>query len=199
MGNFDVVKTSLEARGYMVRVFSTGKEAADYLDATVDGTSVGFGGSATLDALGLYERLGTHNQVVWHWKQEDKDAARREAMTTSVYLTSVNALAETGELVNIDGAGNRAAAMLFGHEKVFYVIGRNKLAPTYEEAVWRARNIAAPQRARQLGKKTPCAVKCDRCYDCKSPERVCRGLVTLWGPMMGMEAEVLLVDEELGL
>ena len=199
MGNFNVVKTSLEARGYMVRVFSTGKEAADYLDAAVDGTSVGFGGSATLDALGLYERLGTHNQVVWHWKQEDKDAARREAMTTGVYLTSVNALAETGELVNIDGAGNRAAAMLFGHEKVFYVIGRNKLAPTYEEAVWRARNIAAPQRARQLGKKTPCAVKCDRCYDCKSPELVCRGLVTLWGPMMGMEAEVLLVDEELGL
>lgn len=199
MGNFNVVKTSLEARGYMVRVFSTGKEAADYLDAAVDGTSVGFGGSATLDALGLYERLGTHNQVVWHWKQEDKDAARREAMTTGVYLTSVNALAETGELVNIDGAGNRAAAMLFGHEKVFYVIGRNKLAPTYEEAVWRAQNIAAPQRARQLGKKTPCAVKCDRCYDCKSPERVCRGLVTLWGPMMGMEAEVLLVDEELGL
>ena len=199
MGNFNVVKTSLEARGYMVRVFSTGKEAADYLDAAVDGTSVGFGGSATLDALGLYERLGTHNQVVWHWKQEDKDAARREAMTTGVYLTSVNALAETGELVNIDGAGNRAAATLFGHEKVFYVIGRNKLAPTYEEAVWRARNIAAPQRARQLGKKTPCAVKCDRCYDCKSPERVCRGLVTLWGPMMGMEAEVLPVDEELGL
>ena len=199
MGNFNVVKTSLEARGYMVRVFSTGKEAADYLDAAVDGTSVGFGGSATLDALGLYERLGTHNQVVWHWKQEDKDAARREAMTTGVYLTSVNALAETGELVNIDGAGNRAAATLFGHEKVFYVIGRNKLAPTYEEAVWRARNIAAPQRARQLGKKTPCAVKCDRCYDCKSPERVCRGLVTLWGPMMGMEAEVLLIDEELGL
>ena len=199
MGNFNVVKTSLEARGYMVRVFSTGKEAADYLDAAVDGTSVGFGGSATLDALGLYERLGTHNQVVWHWKQEDKDAARREAMTTGVYLTSVNALAETGELVNIDGAGNRAAAMLFGHEKVFYVIGRNKLAPTYEEAVWRARNIAAPQRARQLGKKTPCAVKCDRCYDCKTPERVCRGLVALWGPMMGMEAEVLLVDEELGL
>ena len=199
MGNFNVVKTSLEARGYTVRVLSTGKEAADYLDAAVDGTSVGFGGSATLDALGLYERLGTHNQVVWHWRREDKDAARREAMTAGVYLTSVNALAETGELVNIDGAGNRVAATLFGHEKVYFVIGRNKLVPTYDEAVWRARNVAAPQRARQLGKKTPCAVKCDRCYDCKSPERVCRGLVTLWGPMMGMAAEVLLVDEDLGL
>ena len=91
------------------------------------------------------------------------------------------------------------AATLFGHEKVYFVIGRNKLAPTYEEAVWRARNIASPQNAKRLGKKTPCAVSGDRCYDCKSPERICRGLVTLWGPMMGMEAEVLLVDEDLGL
>lgn len=196
---FDAVKQNLEARGYAVRVFSTGKEAADYLDAAVDGTSVGFGGSATLEALGLYKRLGTHNQAIWHWKWEDPAAARRAAQATDVYLTSVNALAETGELVNIDGAGNRAAATLFGHEKVYFVVGRNKLAPTYDEAVWRARNIAAPQRARQLEKKTPCAAKCDRCYDCKSPERICRGLVTLWGPMMGMAAEVLLVDEDLGL
>ena len=197
--NFDAVKQNLEKRGYTVRVFSTGKEAADFLDAAIDGKSVGFGGSATLDALGVYERLGKHNETVWHWKWEDPAAARREAMTADVYLTSVNALAETGELVNIDGAGNRVAATLFGHEKVYYVIGRNKLAATYHEAVWRARNVAAPQRARQLGKKTPCAVKCDRCYDCRSPERICRGFVTLWGPMMGMEAEVLLVDEDLGL
>ena len=196
---FDTVKQNLEARGYAVQVFSTGKEAADYLDAAIDKTSVGFGGSATLEALGLYERLGTHNQTVWHWKWEDKDAARQEAQAAGVYLTSVNALAETGELVNIDGSGNRVAATLFGHEKVCFVIGRNKLVPTYDEAVWRARNIAAPQRARQLGKKTPCAVKCARCYDCQSPERICRGLVTLWGPMMGMAAEVLLVDEDLGL
>ena len=197
--NFDAVKQNLEKRGYTVRVFSTGKEAADFLDAAIDGKSVGFGGSATLDALGVYERLGKHNETVWHWKWEDPAAARREAMTADVYLTSVNALAETGELVNIDGAGNRVASTLFGHEKVYYVIGRNKLAATYHEAVWRARNVAAPQRARQLGKKTPCALKCDRCYDCKSPERICRGFVTLWGPMMGMEAEVLLVDEDLGL
>lgn len=196
---FDTVKQNLEARGYAVRVFSTGKEAADYLDAAVDGASVGFGGSATLEALGLYERLRSHNETVWHWKWEDKAAARREALTADLYLTSVNALAETGELVNIDGAGNRVAATLFGHRKVYYVVGRNKLAPTYDEAVRRARNVAAPQRARQLGRKTPCAVSCDRCYDCKSPERICRGLVTLWGPMMGMEAEVLLVDEDLGL
>ena len=118
MADFETVKKNLEARGYAVRVFATGKEAADYLDAAIDGKSVGFGGSATLDALGLYERLGSHNRTIWHWKWEDKDAARREAMVSDVYLTSVNGLAETGELVNIDGAGNRAAATLFGHEKV---------------------------------------------------------------------------------
>ena len=196
---FDTVKQNLEARGYTVRVFPTGKEAADYLDAAIDGKSVGFGGSVTLDALGLYERLGTHNRTVWHWKWEDKDAARREALTTEVYLTSANALAETGELINIDGSGNRVAATLFGHEKVIFVVGRNKLAPTVDAALWRARNIASPQNAKRLGKKTPCTLKGDRCYDCRSPERICRGLVTHWGPMIGMEAEVLLIDEDLGL
>ncbi len=195
---FDSVKKNLENRGYTVRVFSTGAAAVEYLDAAIDQRTVGLGGSATLESLGIYERLGAHNQVIWHWKQE-AGTARREAMTADIYLTSVNALAETGELINIDGTGNRAAATLFGHEKVFFVVGRNKLAPTEEAAVWRARNVAAPQRARQMGRKTPCAAKGDRCYDCTSPQRICRGLVTLWGPMMGMEAEVLLIDEDLGL
>lgn len=199
---FDTVKKNLEDRGYAVQVFPTKQEAADYLDAAIDGKSVGFGGSATLNALGLYERLGSHNRTVWHWKQEAAPA-RREAMDTDVYLTSVNALAETGELVNIDGTGNRVASTLFGHEKVYFVIGRNKLVPTCDQAVWRARNIAAPLRAKQmaeqLGIKTPCAIKGGRCYDCKSPQRICRGMVTLWGPMMGMEAEVILIEEDLGL
>ena len=195
----ETVKKNLEDRGYTVRLFPTGAEAADYLEDTVAGKTVGFGGSVTLDALGLYERLGKRCKTIWHWKWEDAAAARREAQTADIYLTSVNALAETGELVNIDGAGNRVASTLFGHEKVYFVIGRNKLAPTVDAAVWRARNIASPRNARRLGRKTPCAVKGDRCYDCRSPERICRGLVTLWGPMMGMEAEVLLIDEDLGM
>ena len=198
MGIFDTVKKNLEDRGYAVEVFASGAEAAAYLDGAVDGKSVGFGGSLTLDQLGLYDALGKHNTVVWHWKQ-DAGPARREGMFTDVYLSSANGLAETGEIINIDGNGNRVAATLFGHEKVYLIIGRNKLAPTYEEALWRARNIASPKNAQRLGKKTPCAVKGDRCYDCKSPDRICRGLVTLWGPMTGMEAEVLLVDEDLGL
>ena len=119
-------------------------------------------------------------------------------MTAEHYITSVNGLAETGELINIDGTGNRVASTLYGHKKVWFVVGRNKLAPTYEEALWRARNIAAPKNARRLKRKTPCAVKADRCYDCKSPERICRGLVVLWEAIGSMEMEVVLVDEALG-
>ena len=198
MADFSKVKKILEDRGYAVRTFASGAEAAAYLDGAIDGRTVGFGGSGTLDAIGVYERLEKHNTVIWHWKQP-ADEARRAAMQAQVYLTSANALAETGEIVNIDGVGNRLAGTLYGHEKVYFVIGRNKLTPDYEQAVWRARNVAAPQRARQLGKKTPCAVKGDRCYNCKSPDRVCCGMTTLWAPMMGMEAEVLLIDEDLGL
>ncbi|MBE6995120.1 MAG: lactate utilization protein [Ruminococcaceae bacterium] len=194
---FETVKKNLEDRGYGVQVFATAAEAAAYLNEQIDGKTVGFGGSMTLKDMGLYELLGSHNETHWHWV--DGPAARTRAKDAQVYLTSANGLAENGDIINIDGAGNRVASTLFGHEKVYIVIGRNKLAPTYEEALWRARNIAAPKNAQRLERKTPCAVSGDRCYDCKSPDRICRGLVVLWGPMMGMETEIVLVDEDLGM
>jgi hypothetical protein len=179
-------------------MFASGAEAAAYLNDVIDGATVGIGGSVTVQELGLYDLLASHNTVFWHWRQ-DVAAARQKAAAAEVYLTSVNGLAETGELINIDGVGNRVASTLYGHKKVYFLVGRNKLAPTYEEALWRARNIAAPKNAQRLGRKTPCAVRGDRCYDCKSPERICRGLVVHWGPMAGMEMEVLLIDEDLGM
>ena len=194
---FDTVKQNLETRGFSVRTFATAAEAAAYLNEAIDGKTVGFGGSVTLKDMGLYELLGSHNEVHWHWVNGPEE--RKAAMRTQVYLSSANGLAETGEIINIDGGGNRVASTLYGHEKVYLVIGRNKLAPTYDEALWRARNIASPKNAQRLGRKTPCAVKGDRCYDCKSPDRICRGLVVLWGAMMGMETEVILVDEDLGM
>ena len=194
---FDTVKKNLEARGFSVRTFATAAEAAAYLNEAIDGKTVGFGGSVTLQDMGLYELLGSHNEVHWHWVNGQEE--RKTAMGTQVYLSSANGLAETGEIINIDGSGNRVASTLYGHENVYLVIGRNKLAPTYDEALWRARNIASPKNAQRLGRKTPCAVKGDRCYDCKSPDRICRGLVVLWGAMMGMETEVILVDEDLGM
>ena len=182
-----------------MHTFAGAEDVAAYLLENIQQTTVGIGGSATVEALNVYDKLVAQNKVVWHWRVEDKAAARVEAMQTEVYLTSANALAETGEIINIDGSGNRCASMFFGHQRIYYIIGRNKLTADYDSAVWRARNVAAPKRAQQMKRKTPCALKADKCYDCKSPERICRGMVTLWGPMSGTQVEVVLVDEDLGL
>ncbi len=191
------VCANLQARGFSARIFPDGQSAADYLDSVIDGASVGFGGSVTLREIGVYDRLARHNEIHWHWTGDDAQE-REQAMTAEVYLSSVNGLSEDGEIVNIDGAGNRVSSTLYGHKRVYFVVGQNKIAPTYEEALWRARNVAAPKNAQRLGMKTPCAVRADRCYDCKSPQRICRGLVVLWRPMLGVETEVLLVRENLG-
>ena len=200
--DFTKVKKALEARGYTVTVCPTKEDAAAYLNKEIDGTSVGFGGSMTLKELGLYETIPTHNEFWSHWAPPEgmtPDEARIAAMSTTVYLASVNGLAETGEIINIDGFGNRLAGMLFGHEKVYFVVGRNKLAPTYDEALWRARNIAAPKNALRFNVATPCVANGGKkCFDCKSPERICRGLVVLWRCMMNSDMEVGLVDEDLG-
>jgi len=194
--DFTTVRKNLESRGFSVREFPDRAAAAAYLNGAIDGVSVGMGGSVTLDDMGIFDLLSAHNQVYWHWKQGPE--ARIGAMTADVYLSSVNGLAETGEVINIDGSGNRAASMLYGHKKLYLVVGRNKLAPTYDAALSRARNIAGPKNAQRLGRRTPCAVKGDRCYDCKSPDRICRGLVVLWEPTLGTETEIVLIDEELG-
>ena len=198
------VAAALQKRNMEAYYCPTAAEAVEkVLELIPAGDVVSWGGVATVDELGIKGRLRSRNQPVIDRDTartpEERTAMLHQALTCDTFLMSSNAISEDGQLVNIDGTGNRVSATLFGHEKVYIVIGRNKLAPTYEAAVYRARNVAAPQRARQLGKKTPCAVKADRCYDCRSPERVCRALVTLWGPMLGMETEVLLVDEDLGL
>ena len=199
----DLEKTvqSLTKKGYQVSVFKTGKEAAAYLDQKVDGKSVGFGDSETLNTLGLYDLLSTHNDVVdpQHPREgADFFSTARACLTTDVFFTSVNGIAETGELVNIDGTGNRIAGSLFGHEKVYFVIGSNKLAPTLDEAVWRARNIAAPENSARHHFKTPCAFRKDHCYDCKSPDRICCAQTIYFQKMRFMEMEVVLIDESLG-
>lgn len=196
MADLEKTKQALEARGFSARVFPDARTASDYLNRVIDGTQVGFGGSVTLDEMGLYDSLGAHNTVTWHWRQGEE--ARQAAAGAEVYLTSANGVAETGEILNIDGSGNRAASMLYGHRRLFVVAGRNKVAPTFDKALWRARNIAAPKNAQRLKIAVPCAAKGDRCYDCKSPQRICRGLAVLWAPMMGVQTEVVLIDEDLG-
>ena len=187
------MKAVLEAKGYIVSEFDTARAAADYLDKSIDGVSVGIGGSITVEQMGLYDRLCRHNTVHWHWKGGDVTAAA----VAEVYLSSVNGLAQTGEIINIDGIGNRVASILYGHKKVYLLVGQNKIAPDFESALHRARNVAAPLNAKRLGKKTPCAVS-GRCHDCNSPERICKELAVLWGCPMKADIEIVLIHENLG-
>jgi len=197
---FEKLKAKLEQNGYTVSVFSTGAEAADYLAGEVKGMSVGLGGSMTLKEMGVEERLQANNTVYWHWNStQDPQESLRNAMTTDVYLLSANAIAEdTGEILNIDGTGNRVSSSLFGHKKVYFVAGKNKVSPDYESALFRLRNVVSPKNAQRLGRKTPCAVKADKCYNCDSPERICNALVVFYKKIRSMDVEVILIDEELG-
>lgn len=198
---FDKVKMELEAKGYKVTCCDTVAEALKYIDKQIDNKTVGMGGSVTIEELGLYDKLSLHNNVFSHAHPiEDKTPEEIKTLANSsrIYISSVNGIAETGEIINIDGACNRVSSICYGHEKVFFVVGKNKLAPTYDEALFRARNIAAPKNAKRLGRNTPCAVKADKCYNCNSPDRICRVLSVWWSkPMIG-EYEVVLINEELG-
>ena len=198
---FEQLKKTLEEKGYEVLTFATGADAAEAVNGRIDGKTVGIGGSMTVEQLGLYEKLSGHNTVCWHHRVPegtDPVEVRNAATRSQVYISSVNGLAETGEIVNIDNTGNRVAAISYGPETVYLLIGKNKIAPDLEAAVWRARNIASPLNAKRLNRKTPCAVKADRCYDCSSPDRICRNLSVLWTAPRGAHYVAVLIDEELG-
>ncbi len=198
--NFDHLREKLEKNGFAVSVFATGEEAAAYLNDQIDQRTVGMGGSMTIAELGLRESLSRHNVVFSHGFTPAPPAQVQQlAAGAEIYLLSANGIAgDTGEILNIDGTGNRISSSLYGHQKVYLLAGRNKISPNFHSALQRVRNVVAPKNAQRLGRKTPCAARGDRCYDCDSPERICRGLTVLYKKMGSMDMEVVLVDQELG-
>lgn len=198
MADLEKTGKNLERRGFRVHRFASGAEAADYLVQTLHGTSIGIGGSVTIDTLGVYDRLCGSNEVFWHWKNHAPET-RERAGKAETYLCSANGVSENGEIVNIDGFGNRVAGTIYGPERVFLVVGRNKIAPDLTGAIDRARNIAAPLNARRLNRHTPCAVGEPRCHDCRSPEKICGVMTVFFMPPTSIkEFHVILVDEDLG-
>ena len=198
MADLEKTGKNLERRGFRVHRFASGAEAAEFLVQTLHGTSIGIGGSVTIDTLGVYDRLCGSNKVFWHWKNHAPET-RERAGKAETYLCSANGVSENGEIVNIDGFGNRVAGTIYGPERVFLVVGRNKIAPDLTGAIDRARNIAAPLNARRLNRHTPCAVGEPRCHDCRSPEKVCGVMTVFFMPPTSIkEFHVILVDEDLG-
>ena len=198
MADFEKTRKNLENRGFRAHVFATGAEAADYLAQTLHNTCIGIGGSVTIEEIGVYDRLSADNDVIWRWKKPTPDSRERGA-AAETFLCSANGVSETGEIVNIDGYGNRVAPTIYGPQRVFLVVGKNKIAPDLNGAIDRARNIAAPLNARRLNRHTPCAVGEPRCHDCRSPEKICGVMTVFFMPPTSIkEFHVLLVNEDLG-
>ena len=174
--NQEVLKKNFERHEFETSFFETREQAVNYLQAQIKGRKVAFGGSVTLQEMGLFDALSKKNEVIWHWNEPGAQTLAR-AREAQIYITSANGVSETGELVNIDGTGNRVAQTLYGPEKVYFVVGKNKIEKDLSSALSRARNVAAPLNAKRLKTDTPCSKTGERCFDCGSEARICRAKI----------------------
>ena len=202
--DIEKVLENLRKRNYIASYFETKEEAACHIASQVHGKSVGFGDSLTLISMDMYEKLKADPTNDVHSPNHPPEGRgfndeAKVCLTTDIFLTSVNAMTDGGMLVNIDSTGNRAAGSLFGHEKVYFVAGVNKICPDLESAIDRAKNYAAPKNSARHGYPTPCVLGEKRCYDCSSPDRICNALIVHYKRMKYTEAEVVLIGENLGL
>lgn len=196
--NYNTLKKNFESHGFITSYFEKKEEAIQYLTDSIHGKVIGIGGSKTVQELGLDVTLAGDNEVIWHWLEPGQPTLDR-AKQAEIYICSANGVSETGELINIDGTGNRVSMTLFGPQKTYYLIGSNKIEPNLQEAVKRAKNVAAPKNAMRLNAKTPCVSNGgDHCYDCSSPARICKATVILERPCGVMEVELVFINEELG-
>ncbi len=175
------------------------KEILKYVDPK---QKIGIGGSITIRELGILEQLGIQGSLLYdHWKpglsKEEVFQIRKAQMTSDLFLSSVNAITLNGELVNIDGIGNRVCASIFGPGKVILVAGYNKIVEDVSEAIKRIKNVSAPLNARRLNIDVPCA-KVGKCVDCNSPNRICRAIVIHERRPTLTDMLIIIVGEELG-
>lgn len=203
----DIEKTikALERNKFVAHYFETAAEAVAYLKNRIQNKCVAIGDSRTLLEIGVHDALSEVNEDITDIQrplpgESFRDTALR-TMGRDVFLTSVNALSQTGEMVNIDGTGNRVAAPLFGSQEVFFVLGINKITPDLASAIYRARNVAAPLNSKLNKKSTlnPCATLEQQCYDCGSSDRICNALTIYYKKMRNMQTmEIIIINESLG-
>lgn len=195
---------ALAKNNFQASYVKTRKEAIDKVLSLVPAdAAVGIGGSWTTAAdLGLPAILeGRGNTLYNHGKPglspEEAVAIRRQQLTCDVFLTGTNAITLDGKLVNVDGTGNRVAAMIFGPKKVIIVAGVNKIVRDVDEAERRIELYAAPINNKRLGKTNPCTTT-GMCMDCQSPGRICNVTTIIRKRLPFTETHVIIVGEELG-
>ena len=193
---------NLNKRGMEGYYVDNGKEAVEKaLSLTTPGSSVSWGGSMTITDIGLIDALKAGDYTVLDRTVPKTDEEKRELFgkvnMCDYYLMSTNAITMDGELLNIDGTGNRVASLIFGPANVVIVAGMNKVVDNVDTALDRARNTAAPMNTIRLDRSTPCT-KTGRCMDCMSPECICNQFVVTRGCRPVGRIKVILVGEELG-
>ena len=197
------IQNALQARrfdAYYCKTAADAKEQA--LKLLPEGSSVSWGGSVTIREIGLLDAVTAGNYEVI-----DRDTAKtpeerfelmRQAFMCDTYLTSANAITEDGEFVNVDGMGNRIAAITFGPKSVIVIVGMNKVCQTLQDAYVRARSYASPLNTVRLDLQTPCG-STGSCADCKSSTSACSYIMTTRMSNLPGRIKVILVGEPLGL
>jgi L-lactate utilization protein LutB len=200
------LKAALAGRGIELLHAADGAEALRLvLERIPKGATVMNGGSATLEDIGLLDALGSGG---YKWlrpaiaatkEREERTRQRRQAVTADWLIGGVNAITMSGEIVNVDGSGNRLAGYAFGAGKVILVAGVNKVVPDLAAALDRIRNTAAVQECRKLEKSTPCALtgRCDN-DACRGPDRQCGKILIIENEKIAGRITLVLIGEALG-
>lgn len=193
---------NLDKRGMEAYYVDNAEDALNMaLRFVTPGSSVSWGGSMTITDIGLIDALKVGDYTVLDRMAPMSDEEKRElygkVATCDYYFMSSNAITMDGELVNIDGIGNRVASLIFGPANVIIIAGMNKVVDNVDAAIDRARNTAAPINTIRLNRKTPCT-QTGRCMDCMSPECICNQFVVTRRSMPAGRIKIILVGEELG-
>lgn len=180
----EACKKALEKNGMKAYLVEDAQAARELVNAMIkDHETVCDGGTMTLQETGILDMLN-HRDLVFHshsdptMTREQSDAEARKAFSADTFIASTNAVTLQGELVNINGHGNRVSAMIFGPKQVIIVAGYNKIVEDEEAAKKRIREIAAPANSVRLHKQTPCS-KTGSCQDCYSKDRICSSYVKI--------------------
>ena len=166
-----------------------------------EGSVVGWGGATSAMQIGLMDAVNAGNYIAIDRDQcktaEEREQAARNCMSADVFLTGANALSLDGEMVNIDGVGNRVGAIIYGPKSVIVIAGMNKVADTLENAISRARTVAAPINQQRFQLNNPCTLT-GTCADCKSETCICNHIVITRHCRPAGRIRFVIVGEELG-
>lgn len=171
---------------------------AKALELIPEGSSVGWGGAMSAQQIGLLDAVHADTyRPIDRDTAPDRVQAMRDCLHADVFITGANALSLTGEMVNIDGMGNRVAAICYGPKSIIVIAGMNKVTDTLEDAVRRARTVAAPMNKQRFQAETPCMVT-GACADCKAPGCICNQMVITRNCRPAGRIKFILIGEELG-